>query len=92
MRCGAEMTAFKLAVALVNHTAIFTVGMPNLRTKVTPAVSADNLGRINAGAAVRLNASFLKFRLHKIEFLRRDNRSEERRVGKECRSRWSPYH
>ena len=23
---------------------------------------------------------------------RRDERSEERRVGKECRSRWSPYH
>ena len=22
----------------------------------------------------------------------RDVRSEERRVGKECRSRWSPYH
>ena len=27
-------------------------------------------------------------------FLRQSNttRSEERRVGKECRSRWSPYH
>src|SRR5260370_36419426 len=24
--------------------------------------------------------------------LNQDNRSEERRVGKECRSRWSPYH
>src|SRR6267143_4405346 len=24
--------------------------------------------------------------------LGRDGRSEERRVGKECRSRWSPYH
>src|SRR3989442_13400918 len=24
--------------------------------------------------------------------LRRRKRSEERRVGKECRSRWSPYH
>ena len=24
--------------------------------------------------------------------LRREARSEERRVGKECRSRWSPYH
>jgi len=24
--------------------------------------------------------------------LRSDLRSEERRVGKECRSRWSPYH
>ena len=23
---------------------------------------------------------------------RKDSRSEERRVGKECRSRWSPYH
>src|SRR5256885_6840945 len=26
------------------------------------------------------------------EALGRDLRSEERRVGKECRSRWSPYH
>ena len=25
-------------------------------------------------------------------FTRRGMRSEERRVGKECRSRWSPYH
>ena len=24
--------------------------------------------------------------------LRREQRSEERRVGKECRSRWPPYH
>ena len=23
---------------------------------------------------------------------RQEKRSEERRVGKECRSRWSPYH
>src|SRR5256885_8996784 len=28
-----------------------------------------------------------------LEELREENlRSEERRVGKECRSRWSPYH
>ena len=26
-----------------------------------------------------------------LKFMR-ENRSEERRVGKECRSRWSPYH
>ena len=25
-------------------------------------------------------------------FVAYPNRSEERRVGKECRSRWSPYH
>ena len=28
----------------------------------------------------------------KLESLFYDDRSEERRVGKECRSRWSPYH
>ena len=27
-----------------------------------------------------------------VEFSRDPKRSEERRVGKECRSRWSPYH
>src|SRR2546429_8954982 len=41
-----------------------------------------------------------RFRSHKFGFVRFvihldlvfANRSEERRVGKECRSRWSPYH
>src|ERR1017187_459335 len=27
-----------------------------------------------------------------VESMRRQTRSEERRVGKECRSGWSPYH
>ena len=27
-----------------------------------------------------------------LKALREEGRSEERRVGKECRSRWSPYH
>ena len=27
-----------------------------------------------------------------VEHYTIDDRSEERRVGKECRSRWSPYH
>ena len=26
------------------------------------------------------------------ETMKENERSEERRVGKECRSRWSPYH
>ena len=30
--------------------------------------------------------------LHQIRTLAAAGRSEERRVGKECRSRWSPYH
>ena len=27
-----------------------------------------------------------------IDYVAANHRSEERRVGKECRSRWSPYH
>ena len=32
------------------------------------------------------------FAYRAFRFSRLDSRSEERRVGKECRSRWSPYH
>ena len=32
------------------------------------------------------------YRLYGDDKLERLQRSEERRVGKECRSRWSPYH
>ena len=31
-------------------------------------------------------------RVTRVLFSAGDYRSEERRVGKECRSRWSPYH
>ena len=30
--------------------------------------------------------------MHKEDLDGSEMRSEERRVGKECRSRWSPYH
>ena len=43
------------------------------------------------------NARLLHIDLQKVDYLilshgHSDHRSEERRVGKECRSRWSPYH
>ena len=35
----------------------------------------------------------INFELHpRMNVMVGINRSEERRVGKECRSRWSPYH
>ena len=34
----------------------------------------------------------LMFNVYKSDSTTDDIRSEERRVGKECRSRWSPYH
>ena len=50
----------------------------------------------------RLEAKMMKFLIQECEIremcsdlvgmARINSRSEERRVGKECRSRWSPYH
>src|SRR3712207_7037695 len=44
------------------------------------------LGRVGVSCGPRKNTKSI--------FLQRQcySRSEERRVGKECRSRWSPYH
>ena len=36
--------------------------------------------------------ALLQARHRQEEAEARNRRSEERRVGKECRSRWSPYH
>ena len=44
------------------------------------------LGEITAAMATAVGRSQAKRILVPV------NRSEERRVGKECRSRWSPYH
>ena len=43
--------------------------------------------RLTGGGAVYHDSGNLNF-----TYITKDNRSEERRVGKECRSRWSPYH
>src|SRR2546427_12817942 len=43
-------------------------------------------------AATEARAAGLQFAYHNHDFEFAPLRSEERRVGKECRSRWSPYH
>src|SRR2546429_3155744 len=42
--------------------------------------------------ALKLVRSFFSDVFGLVVFSKWANRSEERRVGKECRSRWSPYH
>ena len=40
----------------------------------------------------REKATEWQTKIRDLEKRHQDARSEERRVGKECRSRWSPYH
>ena len=48
-------------------------------------VSPDNAG-------IRHREHRRRIHNHIVVVVARCGRSEERRVGKECRSRWSPYH
>src|SRR3989442_8980908 len=45
---------------------------------------------VSVGHSILLADGNIELRVEKVA--RPDIRSEERRVGKECRSRWSPYH
>ena len=56
---------------------------------------AKRLGIIGAGQLgmmITEAAKNLSEHISEIIVLDPTERSEERRVGKECRSRWSPYH
>src|SRR2546427_3378192 len=62
------------------------------RAKVYVRAAADGyLVVLRADADGRLRALF-PIDPSDDTFIRAHKRSEERRVGKECRSRWSPYH
>ena len=43
-------------------------------------------------AAIEVVADLLPYISEIVQNPANKERSEERRVGKECRSRWSPYH
>src|SRR5258705_13416931 len=65
------------------------------RQRLQPLRAAGRIREIGSG--VRLDARGIEARhgqssLRLSAAARAPRRSEERRVGKECRSRWSPYH
>src|SRR5258705_12441729 len=54
------------------------------------ALRVNGLDQIATGLSDVFESEARRFRVYPDSEL--DERSEERRVGKECRSRWSPYH
>src|SRR2546421_9518115 len=53
-------------------------------SRIVAGTFTYRFGDVDLGALVRDSVATVA--------LAQDERSEERRVGKECRSRWSPYH
>src|SRR5256885_9903381 len=82
-------------------TGVQTCALPISFADVTKRAGLDNRGRWSVGAVWFDMDNDGDLDLFVVNYVRWDpasereclvNRSEERRVGKECRSRWSPYH
>src|SRR3712207_7205405 len=80
----------------IGVTGVQTCALPISREMVPGSVTVES--RFDAGTIAELerrghlvtvDEPWSEGRLCAVA---RDPRSEERRVGKECRSRWSPYH
>ena len=69
----------------------------NILNAIRNAASADYQSRVPIATQDNIfdvGVSINEYHSTQNEFLNAlvNRRSEERRVGKECRSRWSPYH
>src|SRR2546430_13346900 len=95
--CSKQKTAYDIGSAfLLNRSSDLLT--PSFEMD---AVGALRLSPLRRGLAIDSTVDIFTFYVpHRhvygeqwIKFMKDGvNRSEERRVGKECRSRWSPYH
>src|SRR5256885_6460127 len=74
--------------ARAGHEVVFSYARSEQKLK---KLAREAKGKARAGTP-REAAQDADAVLLAVHWLRIDDRSEERRVGKECRSRWSPYH
>ena len=74
------------------------IGQPNIRLTTAAVDGREVFGTLKE--ARQAVVDYVEQEIRQLRAVRdmvistreRDLRSEERRVGKECRSRWSPYH
>src|SRR2546421_2725490 len=77
------------------QTCALPIYLPPRRTRAPSPNCASNVASRSGMRSCPLSRAFASsidqfFQLHHRR--NAEKRSEERRVGKECRSRWSPYH
>ena len=77
--------------ALIGSRAIDIQVDGGITAATTPAVTAAGANVLVAGSAIFKGDNTAAYAAN-IAAIHSASRSEERRVGKECRSRWSPYH
>ena len=72
-------------------TGVQTCALPILLDETVIFAKSGIVLQIPFNSALFINSCASSFVSNKAASVL-DERSEERRVGKECRSRWSPYH
>ena len=71
-----------VVVSVVSETvSLVSVSVMDVLSAVVVSVSEDAVTEVVVSVVVVVTVAVVE-----------PGRSEERRVGKECRSRWSPYH
>src|SRR3984957_18841141 len=73
------------------HKSVFLQAEDGIRYFHVTGVQTCALPILGVSVAVVIESSFSFLKIVSPQS-HRELRSEERRVGKECRSRWSPYH
>ena len=90
----AELTASRLR-AIMPRTRVMLTRSTDVDLSLEERCALANAMEADAFVSIHLNASSEPVRKGGVTTFVLDttnDRSEERRVGKECRSRWSPYH
>src|SRR5689334_25223350 len=86
------VAAIRDAIAAVSGAVILDVSSDTSHNRTVITIVAPRDRAVDAAfAGVRKAAELIDLTKHQGEHPRIGARSEERRVGKECRSRWSRY-
>ena len=80
--------ALEIVEMLIRSGAIDVIVVDSVAALVPRAEIEGEMGDAHMGLQARLMSQAMR----KLTGAISKSRSEERRVGKECRSRWSPYH
>ena len=84
------METFQIVLASVTAIILFVFGLENFSSEIQQ-VSGQRFRKFLAKAtSIPLIGLLIGALVTAV--IQSSSRSEERRVGKECRCRWSPYH